>query len=167
MKKLTCIILLTLFLLSGTVLAEDPVTGINVGPLPSVSYNTDTGFQYGLLANIFFYRDGDIYPDYYHNIYVEWNRTTKGGGLAQIKYDSKYLIPGIRITADISNITQQTWGFFGFNGARSLYNEVWKIEGNDNYKNRLFYAMQRNYFRGILNLQGKITDDNFRWLGGL
>ncbi|MDZ7796386.1 MAG: BamA/TamA family outer membrane protein [Candidatus Marinimicrobia bacterium] len=168
MKKTILVFAVVVFALSLSLQADEIVkTGINVGPLPSVAYNTDTGFQYGLLANIFFYGDGAIYPEYYHNIYVEWNRTTKGGGLAQIEYDSKHLLPGIRITADISNIVQQTWGFYGFNGAQSIYNASWVDEGSVAYKNRLYYAMKRNYFRFLVNFQGNITGEEFRWLGGL
>ncbi|MEA3392755.1 MAG: hypothetical protein U9Q91_07225, partial [Candidatus Marinimicrobia bacterium] len=71
MKNTLRILLVLTILLMAFAQADDFVkTGINVGPLPSVAYNSDTGFQYGLLANIFFYGDGAIYPDYYHNLYV-------------------------------------------------------------------------------------------------
>ncbi len=168
MKNTLRILMVIIIALTTLAMADDIIkTGINVGPLPSVAYNSDTGFQYGLLANIFFYGDGSIYPEYFHNVYVEWNQTTKGAGLAQITYDSKHLIPGIRITADLSNIVQQTWGFYGFNGAESIYNASWLDETSADYKNRLYYAMQRNYFRFLVNFQGNIAGDNFRWLGGL
>ncbi len=142
-------------------------TGVNVGPLPSVAFSSDTGFQYGLLANIFFYGDGEIYPDYYHNLYVEWNRTTKGAGLAQVTYDSKYLIPGVRVTADLSYIEKNAWGFYGFNGAESQYNDSWVDAAAVDYKNTLYYAMKRNNLRITANFQGNITDEKFRWFGGL
>ncbi|MCK4814054.1 MAG: BamA/TamA family outer membrane protein [Candidatus Marinimicrobia bacterium] len=170
MKNTLRILMIIIIVLTALATADDIVkTGINIGPLPSVAYNSDTGFQYGLLANIFFYGDGSIYPEYFHNVYVEWNQTTKGAGLATIQYDSEHLIPGIRITADISNIVQQSWGFYGFNGAQSVYNASWLDDtpSNADYKNRLYYAMQRNYFRLLVNFQGNITGDNFRWLGGL
>jgi outer membrane protein assembly factor BamA len=169
MKNALRIILVLSIILSAYALAEDDFvqTGINVGPLPSVAYNSDTGFQYGLLANIFFYGDGKIYPDYYHNIYVEWNQTTKGAGLAQLTYDSKYLIPGIRVTADLSNVVKQAWGFYGFNGAESKYNASWVDKTSPDYKNSLYYAMKRNQLRFTLNLQGNITDKSLRWLGGV
>lgn len=168
MKHALRIILVLTILLAAVVQAEDFVkTGISVGPLPSVAYNSDTGFQYGALANIFFYGDGAIYPDYYHNLYVEWNQTTKGAGLAQVTYDSKYLIPGVRITADLSNVIKQAWGFYGFNGAESMYNPSWLDKESTDYKNTLYYAMKRNQLRFTVNLQGNITDNRFRWLGGL
>ncbi len=168
MKNTLRIILVLTILMAAFVQADDFVkTGINVGPLPSVAYNSDTGFQYGLLANIFFYGDGAIYPEYYHNLYVEWNQTTKGAGLAQVTYDSKYLIPGVRVTADLSQITKMAWGFYGFNGAESIYNASWVDKTSDDYKNTLYYAMKRNNFRFTVNFQGNITDNSFRWLGGL
>lgn len=168
MKIALRIILVLSILLSTFVLAEDEFvkTGINVGPLPSVAYNSDTGFQYGALANIFFYGDGKIYPDYYHNIYVEWNRTTKGAGLAQVTYDSKYLIPGIRVTADLSFVEKNAWGFYGFNGAESQYNASWVDKTSADYKNPFYYAFKRNQLRLTANFQGNITDKTFRWLGG-
>ena len=168
MKNALRILLVLTILLSAFAHADEFVkTGINVGPLPSVAYSSDTGFQYGLLANIFFYGDGAVYPDYYHNLYVEWNQTTKGAGLAQVTYDSKYLIPGIRVTADLSYIIKQAWGFYGFNGAESVYNSEWIDRESASYKNSLYYAMQRNNFRFTSNFQGNITDNTFRWLGGI
>lgn len=168
MKNALRILLVLTIMLSAFAHADEFVkTGINVGPLPSVAFNSDTGFQYGLLANIFFYGDGAIYPDYYHNLYVEWNQTTKGAGLAQITYDSKYLIPGVRVTADLSNIIKQAWGFYGFNGAESVYNSSWVDKTSADYKNSLYYAMKRNNFRFTVNFQGNITNESFRWLGGL
>ncbi len=169
MKNTLRILLVLTILLSAFAFAEGEFvkTGINVGPLPSVAFNSDTGFQYGLLANIFFYGDGAIYPDYYHNLYVEWNNTTKGAGLAQITYDSKYLIHGVRITADLSNVVKNAWGFYGFNGAESKYNPEWVDRADPLYKNALYYAMKRNQLRFTVNFQGNITDNSFRWLGGL
>ena len=168
MKNTLRILLVLTILLTPFAQADEFVkTGINVGPLPSVAFNSDTGFQYGLLANIFFYGDGAIYPDYYHNLYVEWNNTTKGAGLAQVTYDSKYLIPGIRVTADLSSIVKQAWGFYGFNGAESKYNASWVDKESGSYKNSLYYAMKRNQLRFTVNFQGNITNESFRWLGGL
>jgi hypothetical protein len=168
MKNTLRILLVLTILLTAFAQADDFVkTGINVGPLPSVAYNSDTGFQYGLLANIFFYGNGAIYPDYYHNLYVEWNQTTKGAGLAQVTYDSKYLIPGVRVTADLSAVTKNAWGFYGFNGAESKYNSTWVDRDDAEYKNALYYAMKRNQLRFTVNFQGNITDNSFRWLGGL
>jgi len=90
--------------------------GWTFGALPVVAYDADMGFQYGALAQFFDYGDGTIYPDYRHTFYVEVSRFTKGSGVNQIFYDSKYLIPNIRITADLDYLTEKALDFYGFNG---------------------------------------------------
>ena len=75
---------------------EKAKTGWNFGGLPVVAFDSDLGFQYGALLNIFNYGDGSRYPDFDHNLYVEWSRFTKGSGINRIFFDSKRLIPGIR-----------------------------------------------------------------------
>jgi len=41
-------------------------TGWNFGGLPVVSYDTDMGFEYGALMELYQYGKGDLFPDYYH-----------------------------------------------------------------------------------------------------
>ena len=100
---------------------EKVKTGLNFGALPAVAFDSDIGFQYGLLANLFQYGDGSTYPDYRWSLYAEWSRTTKGSGINQLFFDSKYLLPHqIRITADVSFLTEQTLDFYGFKGYESI-----------------------------------------------
>ena len=47
--------------------------------------------------------------------YAEWAHTTKGNDLLQLKYDSEYLIPGIRLTALARLETEKAMDFYGFN----------------------------------------------------
>lgn len=56
-------------------------TGWTFGALPAVSYNTDLGFQYGALVNLFYFGDGSTYPKYMHSVYAEVSRYTKGSGI--------------------------------------------------------------------------------------
>ncbi|MDD2635482.1 MAG: hypothetical protein PHW82_08290, partial [Bacteroidales bacterium] len=50
---------------------EDNVkTGWNFGLLPVVSFNSDLGFQYGLLTNFYNYGDGSNFPKYNHSLYA-------------------------------------------------------------------------------------------------
>ena len=73
--------------------AEKIKTGWNFGPLPAVSYNSDLGFQYGALCDIFYFGDGGTYPTYLHKFNVELSHYTMGETIAHLFYDSKYLIP--------------------------------------------------------------------------
>ena len=96
--------------------------GWTFGALPVVAYDADMGFQYGALAQFFDYGDGTIYPEYRQTFYVEVSRFTKGSGVNQLFYDSKYLIPGnIRITADLDYLTERALDFYGFNGYEANY----------------------------------------------
>ena len=91
-------------------------TGWNFGALPAVSFDTDLGFQYGALVNFFYYGNGSTYPKYLHSLYGEVSRYTKGSGINRFFYDSEHLIPGIRVTSDISFLTEKALDFYGFNG---------------------------------------------------
>jgi hypothetical protein len=141
--------------------------GWSFGAVPVVAFDSDIGFKYGGLVNFYHYGDGSIYPDYKHSIYLEWSRTTKGGGINQITYDSKYLIPGIRVSGEISYLTEQTLDFYGYNGYKTMYNEQFENESEVQYQSRMFYRMDRKMFRFRADFQGKFKVDNLNWIAGL
>ncbi len=147
--------------------SEPEKTGWTFGALPAVSYNTDLGFQYGGLVNLYYFGDGSSYPQYMHSIYAEISRYTKGSGVNRLFYDTEYLIPNIRVTADLSYFTEKTLDFYGFNGYNSLYNPNWEDDGHPDYKSRVFYRHERNMFRFTLDFQGRIAGRRLRWIGGL
>ena len=147
--------------------ADKIKTGWNVGGLPVIAYDSDIGFQYGALVNVFHYGDGTQYPKYRHSLYFEWSRTTKGSGINQFTYDSEYLIPGIRVSAEASLLTEQSLDFYGFNGYKSYYNTDFENDKNDEYISRMFYNQERKLTRLKADFQGKITDKRFRWFAGI
>lgn len=146
---------------------EKVKTGWNFGGLPVVAFDSDLGFQYGALLNIFNYGDGSRYPDFNHNLYVEWSRFTKGSGINRIFFDSKTLIPGIRFTTDLSYLTDGLYDFFGFNGYESVFNPLWVNDEDDDYLSRAFYKYDRKMFRFTVDLQGKLPMKNFGWAAGV
>ncbi|MCB0821351.1 MAG: hypothetical protein KDC09_01545 [Bacteroidales bacterium] len=147
---------------------EKEVKGFNFVPLPVIGYNVDIGFQYGLIVNFFNYGDGSLYPDYKYSLYTEFSRTTKGSGVNQLFFDSKYLIPGnIRITADLSYLTELTLNFYGFNGYDAVYHTEFIDEGSEEYQSRVFYNQERKFLRFTSDLQGNIGIKNMKWLGGI
>jgi outer membrane protein assembly factor BamA len=83
-------------------------------------------------------------------------------------YDSEYLIPGIRLTADISYLTEKALQFFGFNGYDAVYNPEWEDDTDPEYITRVFYRHDRKIFRIMANFQGNIIrkDNRFRWITG-
>jgi hypothetical protein len=64
------------------------------GALPTITYDSDLGFQYGALVEFFNYGDGSRFPDYNDHIYMEVSRFTKGSGIYRIMYESNTLNPG-------------------------------------------------------------------------
>ncbi len=170
---LSILIFLLIFNLSvaqtdtSAVKADKIKTGWNFGALPAIAYDTDIGFKYGALINLFYYGDGTNYPDYLHSLYFEWNRTTKGSGTWQFTYDSEYLIPGLRLSAEASYLTEQSLDFYGFNGYKSYYDPDLEDEDSPEYISRMYYNMERKLARFKVDLQGKITGPQFRWLAGV
>ncbi|MBO7197553.1 MAG: BamA/TamA family outer membrane protein [Tidjanibacter sp.] len=161
MKKILTSILLTLCITNVAFAQKgDKVkTGWNFGPLPAVSYNSDLGFQYGAMCDIFYFGDGSTYPTYLHKFNVELSHYTKGETIAHMFYDSKYLLPGLRVTAALSYMDSAMSPFYGFNGYASPLN-------SDLTKGSSFYYMDRTLLRGIADLQGKISD-RLTWMAGL
>lgn len=141
--------------------------GWTFGALPVVAYDADMGFQYGALAQFFDYGDGTIYPEYRHTFYVEVSRFTKGSGVNQLFYDSKYLIPNIRITADLDYLTEKALDFYGFNGYEARYNSDLTDSKSADYISRVYYKHERLMLRAMADFQGHIVGEKFRWLAGL
>ena len=47
-----------------------------MGGVPAIAYDSDIGFKYGALVNLYHYGDGSNYPNYDHSLYMEWSRQT-------------------------------------------------------------------------------------------
>ena len=152
MKRLISLVLLLAAVCSASAQEEIRKTGLNFGPLPAVSYSSDLGFQYGALLDIYQYGDGTVYPDYLWKINVEASRYTKGNSVLHAYFDSKSLIRGLRVSADLTYLGNKTTNFYGFNGAASLFvpdlNKI--VDGHG------FYLMRRDDIRFELTTQGQI-----------
>jgi hypothetical protein len=140
----------------------------NFGALPAVTFDTDLGFQYGALVDLYNYGDGSRYPKYNHKLYFEVSRFTKGSGINRIYYDSDQLIKGLQTTFDLSYLSDMAYDFYGFNGYNAVYKADWVDDEQPDgiYKTRMFYKYDRKLFRFKGDIQGKITGDNFRWITG-
>ncbi len=148
-------------------------TGWNFGILPSVAYDADYGFQGGILTNVYYYGDGKQYPEYIHSLYFEGAYTTKHHGIFRFNYDSKYLIPGYRLTLDATYLPDAMCDFYGFNGYQSKYHYDWhnwskkpeKMSVAD-YQTRVFYKYKRDLIRVAGDIEGTIYKD-LKWNAGL
>jgi hypothetical protein len=147
---------------------ENIKTGWTFGALPAISYNSDLGFQYGALVNFYYFGDGTSYPKYMHSLYGEVSRYTKGSGINRFFYDSEYLIPNIRVTSDVSFLTEKALDFYGFNGYDAVYDPGWEDDSQppDIYRSRMFYRHERKMFRLMTDFQGALFGKELRWVAG-
>jgi hypothetical protein len=138
----------------------------NFGALPTITFDTDLGFQYGALVNLYDYGDGTRYPKYNHSLYFEVSRFTKGSGINRFYYDSDQLIKGLQTSLDLSYLSDQAYDFYGFNGYDAVYQADWIDTESGYYKTRMYYKYDRKLFRMKVDLQGKLVGDRFRWTSG-
>ncbi len=141
----------------------------NFGALPTISFDTDLGFQYGALVNLYDYGDGSRYPKYDHSLYLEVSRFTRGSGINRFYYDSDDLIKGLQTSFDLSYLSDQAYDFFGFNGYDAVVNFDWidDTKPEDIYKSRMFYKYDRKLFRFKIDLLGNLAGDKLKWAAGV
>lgn len=166
MKKTITLSLLLTFALTLPAQEKHIRQGWTFGVLPSVAYDADLGFQYGALTNIYYFGDGSTYPEYLHSFYAEAAYTTKHFGLFRLSYDSKYLIPGHRLSVDLTYLPDQMCDFYGFNGYQSDYNAAYSTQGDAAYISRAYYKYHRDLFRFSADIQGNIVG-NLHWNAGI
>ena len=174
MRRLILLITTSMFFIPFVLNAQDNSddkekikTGWTFGAVPAIAYDSDIGFKYGGLINFYDYGNGEKYPKYKHSIYLEWSRTTKGSGINQFTYDSESLIPGVRVSAEASLLTEQALDFYGFNGYNSIYNLNYEDDEDPMYISRMYYRIDRKLTRIKSDFQGKVIENKLRWLGGI
>lgn len=172
MKKLTAIALLIAVSLSAFAQEKEKEIkkGWTFGLLPTATWSTDNGFQAGAFGDVYYYGDGSTYPDPLHKISWEASYFTHSHRMRlYLAYDSKYLIPNMRLNASVTYVNDPLYSFWGFNGPAAVQNfDIWFKRdlksplGNDvNY-----YGMSRNMLRILANVQGRITD-HLNWAAGV
>jgi outer membrane protein assembly factor BamA len=95
------------------------------------------------------------------------SRFTKGSGINRFYYDSDKLLKGLQTSVDISYLSDQAYDFFGFNGYDAIVNYDWIDDADPNYKSRMFYKYDRKMFRFKVDLQGKLSGEHVKWIGGV
>ena len=174
MKKLA----LTTILLAVCVAAfaqeeeKEMKKGWSFGVLPTATYSVDNGFQAGLFGDVYYYGDGSTYPDPVHKISWEGSYFTHSHRMRlYLAYDSKYLIPNMRVNASVTYVRDPLYSFWGFNGPAAVQNyDIWGNRKAEDLlpsgKNINYYGMSRDMLRILANFQGRITD-NLNWAAGV
>ena len=145
--------------------------GLSVGPLPVVAFDSDLGFQYGALVNLYFFGDGSTYPQYKHLIFAEAAYSTKGSGIFRLFYDSDQILKNkdkyLRLSVDMSYLLESGLGFYGFNGAETNYNTAFETTDDKDYITRMYYRHKRSLLRLQADVQGRIIGKKLRWTFGM
>ena len=131
--------------------------GISFGPLPVVAFDQDKGFQYGALLNLFDFGDGSHYPHPRQQWYIEASAFTKGTLQFFLTYDTKHLIPGIRMSLAGTVVYDQAMDFYGFNGYQSKY---------ESDSLTAFYRLERLNITAKADFAGNIWENKLFWQAG-
>ena len=168
MKKLLTLSLLLATTLSVFAQEKEVKKGWSLGLLPTATYSVDNGFQAGAFGDIYNYGDGTTYPDPLHKISWEASYFTHSHRMRfYLAYDSKYLIPKMRVNASVTYVTDPLYSFWGFNGGASLAHldnpyDLWS--NRDTGIN--YFGMSRDMLRVLANFQGQITP-HLNWAAGI
>lgn len=138
-------------------------TGWTLSALPCLSFSSDQGVQLGAFGDVYYYGDGSTYPEYHHDIGFEVSQYTKGRTRIITYYDSKHLIPGIRVNASATYVLDPFYNFYGFNGSAQPYVPSWAANRD---MGRNYYGMRRNMLRILADFRGNITQ-YLHWAAGL
>lgn len=160
----------TLMMCHFSVAQTDSITfdkPFTMGVLPAIAYDSDLGFQYGALTNLFWYNNDAKYPQYSHSLYLEASKYTAGSSLLRAFYDSPKLIHNVRTTFDVTWVKDLTMDFYGFNGYEANYQSEWEDPENPNYVSRMFYHQRRDLFRIMGNFRIPISTSHWQYVGGV
>ena len=153
------VMIFLLMLIVLTLSAKDVTerTGWGWGGVPALNYNADDGFGYGVLLNLFNYKDGG-YDPYFLKIKPIIFFTTGGKQDHTLFVDSPYLLGnGWRFNFRIRFKDEDYFPFYGF-GNDSEFNEDFievDDDGNslDTLHGKHYYTMQASQLKFIVNFQ--------------
>ena len=145
-------------------------TGWSFGAVPAIAFDSDIGFKYGAVVELWNYGNGLQYPLYDHYYYFEYSNTTKGSQIFEFDFDSRVLIPNIRTLFEASYLTERALDFYGYNGYyQSYYNPDFEDDSKPDtiYISRQYYRQERKLLRLRSDFQGKFISEKAKWLAGV
>jgi hypothetical protein len=136
------------------------------GVIPALAFDSDLGFKYGAVVNLFDYGETKFPPHYEQYLFVKLTNTTKGTLNLQALLESETLINKAKVLAEASYLVDRKLDFFGFNGTDAVYNPEFTDSESDAFQNNFFYAHHRNFLRLRFDVQKYLTGSRFRLLTG-
>ena len=138
----------------------------SIGIIPALAFDSDLGFKYGAVFNLFDY-GLDNYPPYYdQHLYVKFTNTTKGSLQFQALHESETMIHKAKLMIEASYLVDLNMDFFGFNGINSVYSSKLTEPANNEFINKQFYTHERKLFRLRMDLQKYLYGSKLRLVTG-
>jgi hypothetical protein len=138
------------------------------GFVPILSYDSDIGLRYGVVANFFHYNDTinrkDCYSD---NIFLRIFNTTKNSFQTQFLTESDNLIKTSKVFIEASYMRDKSFEFYGFNGTENIYDNSYTNENGSCFLSENFYKSDRTLTRIRFDIQKNIGSPKWRVLGGI
>ena len=147
---------------------------LGFGPLPIVAFDADKGLQYGALLNVFDYGAGGLnFPNPNQQWYFEYSRFTKGSQQLFLTYDTRNLIPNVRMSLAATVWLDQAMDFYGFNGYQAIFQadsvDYWQNRPNKDgmpYEYMMpFYRLDRQAVSLKADFVGRLPWNNWFWQG--
>ena len=140
----------------------EPTSSLEVAGLPAVNFDSDEGFGYGVLAELYRYRSGDFDP-YVWTLQPKVFFTTRGRRDLTVFFDAPHLLPGgWRMDVDLGDERRLATPYYGLGNASSYDPTLEDPDGPDPY----YYDFGRHRRSLLFNLQRSIGDLPLRGLFG-
>ena len=136
-------------------------TGWEPAGLPALNYDSDEGFGYGVLLELYNYGDGGYSP-YRFTLQPTVFLTTGGRREFTLFFDAPHLLPeGWRIDASLASDRQFAIPYYGL-GNSSVYDAL--LEDTEG---QYFYRFGRTQSRAAVNVQRELSGTPIRVLAGV
>ena len=146
----------------GTGHAQQGPTGLEVGGLPALNFDSDEGVGYGALVELYQYGQGGLLP-YVWSLRPTVFLTSRGRRDFTVFFDAPHwLSNGWRLDAYLGSKKQIATPYYGIGNA-TPYDETLE---DDEGPNPFFYRFGRTRRSATFNLQRNVAETPLRWLVG-
>jgi outer membrane protein assembly factor BamA len=141
---------------------EGAAAGLEIGGLPAVNFDSDEGFGYGALVELYQYGQGGLLP-YVWSLRPTVFLTSGGRRDFTVFFDAPHLLSnGWRLDTYLGSEKQIATPYYG-PGNQTLYDETLD---DDEGANPFFYRFGRTRRSATFNLQRDLARTPLRWLVG-
>jgi outer membrane protein assembly factor BamA len=146
----------------GAMAQSDPVESLEIAGLPAVNFDSDEGFGYGALAEIYRYRSGDYAP-YVWTLQPKVFLTTRGRREVTLFFDAPHVLPGgWRMDVDLGLERRTATPYYGVGNSSPYDSLLEDPDGPDPH----YYDFGRERRSLLFNLQRPIAELPLRMLFG-